>query len=782
MQLSLRLNFFQPRFLLLPALLAFMSMADAAVIPKANNTTLLNDPASWVGGVVPGSGDIATWDSTVTAANSTGLGASTNWAGIAVNNAGGLVTITNDGNALTVGASGIDLSVTNNGLTLNCPLTLGASQVWAVTNSRTLTINGPVSGGGFGFTKNGNGGVTLSGTNSFSGPITLNAGTLTLANSNAWLDASSLSFKGGTLVINSGVIVTNLTLVTSNLTAVANVSCSGILPNNITINPGTNNIPPTAAGIYTIPASGFVQANLSASISAGGFITNMGVLNLTGGSVQTIGTIIGTGSETAGTLGGIQDNNTNAAGKILTFGNGSAFSYFKPGAASRSTLQVVGNGSVYFKWFGYNDTAGMVPYTNTFNGGNWIIGQMGQNNSGAHYVGQLNITGGAAVTVTNQNSGSGPGPAYSHGTYNIINGAMTFYNTVTTGHAANNFPLNIYANNSGGGPGTLNITNGGLVLGFAALNTAPENNSLNVGTGGTANLTGNLTVGTTQAQSNPETNAVNLTGGKLLVTSTVQATAAASGQNRGFNWTGGQLTALVITPSAGFGNPASSISSNTVSNTAGVLAPGDDGIPGKTQINGNYIQTDGGTLAIDLGGTNRASTFQTNVVGNYDYLALANSGSNTLGGSIKIKLVGGFTPATTDQFNIITATSFTGTFTNLIAGSYLGRVAVVGITNATFSIRTNSLNNTVYLTDYQVASSTANYTTNLTTYVINGGTTLAITWPATHLGWTLQAQTNNLNVGLTTNGWADVSGTASVISNNVPIVTANPTVFYRLRQ
>ena len=331
MQLSLRLNFFQPRFLLLPALLAFMSMADAAVIPKANNTTLLNDPASWVGGVVPGSGDIATWDSTVTAANSTGLGASTNWAGIAVNNAGGLVTITNDGNALTVGASGIDLSVTNNGLTLNCPLTLGASQVWAVTNSRTLTINGPVSGGGFGFTKNGNGSVTLSGTNSFSGPITLNAGTLTLANSNAWLDASSLSFKGGTLVINSGVIVTNLTLVTSNLTAVANVSCSGILPNNITINPGTNNIPPTAAGIYTIPASGFVQANLSASISAGGFITNMGVLNLTGGSVQNIGTIIGTGSETAGTLGGIQDNNTNAAGKILTFGNGSVEREAAPG-------------------------------------------------------------------------------------------------------------------------------------------------------------------------------------------------------------------------------------------------------------------------------------------------------------------------------------------------------------------------------------------------------------------------------------------------------------------
>jgi hypothetical protein len=568
-------------------------------------------------------------------------------------------------------------------------------------------------------------------------------------------------------------------LVTSNTTAAANVSCSGILPNNITINPGTNNIPPTASGIYAVPASGFVQVNLSGSVAAGGFITNYGVLNLTGGGVQTIGTIIGAGNETAGTLGGVQDNNTNAAGKTLTFGNGSAFSYFKPGANSKSTLQVAGNGSVYFKWFGYNSAGN---YTNTLNGGTWTFGQMGQNNSGAQFVGQLNITGGAAVTVTNVNGGSGPGPAFSHGTWNIVNGSINFNASVSEGHAANNFGLNIFANNSGGGTGTFNIFNGSLTLGLAAgfLNSAPENNSLNCGNGGAVNIATNLVLGTSQTQPNPETNAVNLSGGKLVVAGTVQATAVAPGQDRIFNWAGGQLTANAITPSAGFNDALSAISPTGVTNSSGILAPGDDGIPGKTTINGSYVQGGSAVIAIDIGGTNRAATFQTNVVGNYDYLAIGSGGSVTLGGSCKVSLVGGFTPLPTDQFNIITSSSFSGNFTNLTAGGNLGRVPVANVPNASFSIRTNSLNNTVYLIDYQVVSPLAGYSTNITATVTNGGTELNIAWPATHLGWTLQAQTNGLGTGLSTN-WGDIPGTASVTSTNLPIVPSNPAVFYRLR-
>ena len=73
---------------------------------------------------------------------------------------------------------------------------------------------------------------------------------------------------------------------------------------------------------------------------------------------------------------------------------------------------------------------------------------------------------------------------------------------------------------------------------------------------------------------------------------------------------------------------------------------------------------------------------------------------------------------------------------------------------------------------------TASYSTNLSHAV--AGSNLSISWPATHLGWILQKQTNNPNVGLATN-WMDVPGSATVHSTNIVINPASPAVFFRLR-
>ena len=81
----------------------------------------------------------------------------------------------------------------------------------------------------------------------------------------------------------------------------------------------------------------------------------------------------------------------------------------------------------------------------------------------------------------------------------------------------------------------------------------------------------------------------------------------------------------------------------------------------------------------------------------------------------------------------------------------------------------------------QVLFVTASYPTNIS-FTFGGGT-LALTWPATHLGWILQSQTNSLSVGIiaNSNAWHDITSTASVTSTNIPVNQANPTVFYRLR-
>ncbi len=56
---------------------------------------------------------------------------------------------------------------------------------------------------------------------------------------------------------------------------------------------------------------------------------------------------------------------------------------------------------------------------------------------------------------------------------------------------------------------------------------------------------------------------------------------------------------------------------------------------------------------------------------------------------------------------------------------------------------------------------------------------LSLSWPASHVGWRLQVQTNLLNAGLGTN-WSDVSGTAATNGATVSVTPANESIFYRL--
>ena len=70
--------------------------------------------------------------------------------------------------------------------------------------------------------------------------------------------------------------------------------------------------------------------------------------------------------------------------------------------------------------------------------------------------------------------------------------------------------------------------------------------------------------------------------------------------------------------------------------------------------------------------------------------------------------------------------------------------------------------------------------TNITSSV--SGSTLTLSWPSDHTGWTLQTQTNALSIGLTpaTNTWFGVAGSAATNSVVITIDPVQPTVFYRL--
>jgi autotransporter-associated beta strand protein len=112
-----------------------------------------------------------------------------------------------------------------------------------------------------------------------------------------------------------------------------------------------------------------------------------------------------------------------------------------------------------------------------------------------------------------------------------------------------------------------------------------------------------------------------------------------------------------------------------------------------------------------------------------------------------------------DTFTLINATTHNGNFNGIVGSP--GPGLAYSITNGVLHVV--GVNSTP---------------TTITAVAVGG--TLTLTWPADHTGWTLQAQTNSLSVGIA-NNWIDVANSYTTNSMTFPISPTSPTVFYRLR-
>jgi hypothetical protein len=88
---------------------------------------------------------------------------------------------------------------------------------------------------------------------------------------------------------------------------------------------------------------------------------------------------------------------------------------------------------------------------------------------------------------------------------------------------------------------------------------------------------------------------------------------------------------------------------NFTNNGTGIIAPGDS--PGKLTINGS-VSLGSGTYQCEINGTGQGSS--------YDWLDFI--GTATIGGSSKLNIVFGYTPIVGTTFDILTATTVSGTF------------------------------------------------------------------------------------------------------------------------
>ena len=154
-----------------------------------------------------------------------------------------------------------------------------------------------------------------------------------------------------------------------------------------------------------------------------------------------------------------------------------------------------------------------------------------------------------------------------------------------------------------------------------------------------------------------------------------------------------------------------------------------------------------------------------NVVGNKSWLAGVNPQLNWAPGKIAVasSMSFGSTPAGSYKLAVGLFTSTNQLQPNFIIGNQ-GRTA-----SGWYVITNISLLNIV---------PPATNPTNIT--AIWSNKTLSISWPSDHIGWTLQAQTNLLTTGLSTN-WATVANSITTNQMNFPVSQTNPTMFFRLK-
>lgn len=212
----------------------------------------------------------------------------------------------------------------------------------------------------------------------------------------------------------------------------------------------------------------------------------------------------------------------------------------------------------------------------------------------------------------------------------------------------------------------------------------------------------------------------------------------------------GSITSNVTLSNGGTLSGRGTVGSVTV-NSGGVVAPGNSA--GKLTINGNYHQTSGGILRMEIGGDTAGT--------GYDQLAI--SGTAVLDGTLELSLVNGFRPTVGDTFAIIVGSGQTGGFST--------------VTSTGFDVATNTNDGTVSMTV------TAVHPPLRVTEVAFGNGQFVITFSATGGGTYRLERTAALTADwVKVPGIDDITPTEDGSEEFTTSVGANePTGFFRVR-
>lgn len=693
------------------------------------------------------------------------------------------------GGTLQVGNAGTTGTIGGGSLTNNAALVFNRAD--------TITVTNEITGSGS-LTQTGTGDVGLNASNSYAGLTTVSAGRLFVANGN-----SLGSTAAGTVVSNGAELF-------------------------ITLNVNVDNEPLTVVGLGTGGVGGALHKGGAGVTTYGGAVTLLGdtMFNIDGGAtlnltnaagvngiaananLQLAGSgagnisgpiLLGAGTVTnSGGVWTVSASNNYAGNTVISGGRYHIASPLslgtQPGAWTPDRVLLTG---------------GALGVTNDVNVA-LNDGRIGITLAGLE--GQLAVNAGATLTVSNEISGTGNLAKWLPGLL-ILNGSnsfagefytdrnSTFENDGTTRITRSDALQNVTAigmrnNNAGFSTLQLDGSAGNITLPQPMTLSCRNNTNLCLqNLAGSNVLTGGISIQVGGADQWWQSDS-----GTLVYAADINYVGALTGQrNYHFQGAGNHLVTGNINVSP-LGSPIAITKDGTGTltlagaNTYGTTTAITNGtllLTGSISHTG-AVTVVGGTLAgtgtIDAGGGVTVLAGGTLSPGASIGTLTLNNNNLTLAGTTHIEL--NKTAGTRDQVVGINTASYGGTLvvTNLAGTLNIGDTFTIfsaSFTGGNFSSIVNA-------TGQSGIGFTFTPSTGVLTVVVGiptsqptltnsvSGSTLSLTWPASHIGWILQSQTNALNVGIS-GTWTDVPGSAAVSSTNITINPANPTVFFRLR-
>ena len=523
-----------------------------------------------------------------------------------------------------------------------------------------------------------------------------------------------------------------------------------VTPSSITVNSSSN---------YVFGGAGLISGATGLSKSGTGMLTisNTGASTYNG-PVNISGGILRAGNANAlGTTVGVTVTNTGAldvdgisfsAKPVTVSGAGTAGAILNSGAAQQTALQFVTlAGNTTFGGPNRWDIRTNVVGTPYLAGNGYTLTKTGTNDIylvglGNTALGNIQIQSGRIGVQDSTLLGTS-------GTLTLAAGsAVDLWLTTVTNTKAISLTNATLSSSSG-----TNVLGGGITLNGTGTLTATVPFQLNGALTGTGGIVKN-------GASTLTLTAAGTYTGNTVISNGVLALVGA----------GSIASSSTVDVSTGAQLDLSALASPTLALVSGQTLQGAGAVKGSVSTTGSATLAPGeaaaGTLTVSnnvsLGGN---AVFVVNSTGVSSKLIAG--GSIGLGGTLTINNAG---PAFAvgNSFTLLSASTITGTFATISPATPGSGLAwnTTGLSTGVLSVVSG------------VASNPTNISYTLT------GTTLSLTWPADHLGWILQSQTNAATVGLITasNAWTDVAGSASSTSATITVDPTKPTVFYRLRQ